>query len=82
MHRFYDQPGPSWLGWLLMTVTMVLFWGGLISVVVVLVRRFARQAPPSTGPRSDSAEEVLAGRFARGEIDEDEYRKRRDALRE
>jgi putative membrane protein len=28
------------------------------------------------------AEEVLAQRFARGEIDEDEYRHRRDALRE
>jgi putative membrane protein len=41
--------------------------------VVVLVR-------PAEG-RTDSPERILADRFARGEIDEDEYQRRRHALR-
>jgi uncharacterized membrane protein len=33
------------------------------------------------GLQRQGAEDVLAERFARGEIDEDEFRRRRDALR-
>jgi putative membrane protein len=44
---------------------------------VILVRHFT-QINPTRGP---AAEDVLAERFARGEIDEDEFRRRREALR-
>ena len=55
----------------------------LVSVVVWLV---TQRGPPAASvvaqqPRG-SAADVLADRFARGEIDEAEYRRRRDALRE
>lgn len=40
------------------------------------------QAPPSpAGPPLTDAHRILDERFARGEIDEDEYRRRRDVLR-
>ena len=74
--------GDGWgLGaWVAMSVTMVAFWGGLAAVIVVAVRSRhteRHEAPPDHGGRAD---EVLAERFARGEIDEDEYTKRRELL--
>jgi putative membrane protein len=54
----------------------------IVVAVVALVRHFAARPAQSVTPTaSSSAEELLAQRFARGEIDEDEYRRRRDALR-
>ncbi|MCW2537724.1 MAG: hypothetical protein JWQ26_3423 [Modestobacter sp.] len=67
-------------GWGAMALSMVLFWGLLILGGVVLVRALNR---PSGGPDHASGptpEEVLAHRFARGEIDQEEYRQRLAAL--
>jgi putative membrane protein len=70
----------SW-GYVLMTVSMLLFWGLLITGVVLLVRYVAgerRQPPlPAGGPDPRT---VLAERFARGEINEDDYRQRLKVL--
>ena len=70
--------------WLLMSLMMVLFWGGLVALVVWLVRS-VRDEPPKGTDSSPSptqrADEVLAERFARGEIDEDEFTRRRELLR-
>lgn len=63
----------NWAAWLAMTASMVLFWGLVAWVVVTIVRR--------PGDTHRSPEDVLADRFARGDIDDDEYRRRRDALR-
>jgi putative membrane protein len=60
-----------WISW------MVLFWGGLVAAGVYFIRR--RPTWSSAGP---SAEDVLDERYARGEIDEQEYRQRRVVLRE
>jgi len=51
--------------------------------VVALVRYLARGGQPTGTPaaRPPTPQQILAERFARGEIDEDEYRKRMDALR-
>jgi putative membrane protein len=55
----------------------------IVAAVVALVRHYSAPPAQSAMPAApSSAEEVLAQRFARGEIDEDEYRHRRDALRE
>src|SRR6266540_3343106 len=74
----------GWGAWLLMSVMMVLFWGLVIAGIVVLVRYLTSSRQGGT-PASDSgrssAEEILAERFARGEIDEDEYTRRRRLLR-
>jgi putative membrane protein len=66
----------SWGGWLLMTATMLVFWA-LVSWVVVVAIRASR--PPTQ--HTPDPERTLAQRFAAGEIDEDEYRRRLDALR-
>lgn len=69
-----DMGGWGWGGWLAATAMMLIFWGGLAAVVLLALRR------PGDGHTSEP-ERILAERFARGEIDEDEYQRRRRALR-
>ena len=67
-------------GYVFMAVTMLLLWGTVITAVILVARSLARpqyghnpQAgfPPPPVPRA--AEEILAERFARGEIGAEEY---------
>jgi putative membrane protein len=61
-------------GWMwLWMVFMVLFWAALIVFGVWAVRRF-------TDRSSGSARRILEERFARGEIDADEFQRQRDLL--
>jgi len=70
------------VGWIAMAVVMVLFWGGAVAVVVVLLRRSRSDyGLPGFRPSHHEAERILHERFARGEIDETEYLARRAALR-
>lgn len=81
MMYWYDHMS-GW-GYLFMGLTTVAFWGLLIAAVVLLVRGFGsdrREQPPAPRPQS-TPERILAERFARGEIDEDEYRQRLETLR-
>ena len=67
--------------WIVMSLMMVLFWGGLIALVVFLVRANTHQRHPTTkGPPEPDADQLLADRYARGEIDEAEFTRRRDVL--
>jgi putative membrane protein len=68
----YHHDISAWAWWL-MTAGMVLFWGAVAWLVVTL----ARGASANRG----RAEDVLAERFARGELTEDEYRHRRELIR-
>ncbi len=56
---------------------MVLVWLLPILLVVLLVRYFARDREEKRAP---TAREILDARYARGEIDQDEYLKRRANL--
>lgn len=58
---------------------MWLFWIVLIVLVVWAVRGLGNGGA-ATPPRDASARELLDARFARGEIDEAEYRRRRAML--
>ena len=70
--------GMSWGGWLVMLLGMVAFWGLVVWAVVVLFRdTHSEDARPTHHDPLDTLEE----RFARGEIDETEYRARADVLR-
>jgi putative membrane protein len=85
----YDWGGQGWsgqswgiVGWIVMGLVMVLFWGTIITVAVMLLRRSAwHRELPSGGQAQPGAERILDERFARGEIDEPEYTARRTALR-
>jgi putative membrane protein len=73
MMRWWD--GWSWWAWPVMTLGMVAFWVAVAWIVVAAFRR-SQDVSVHGGP-----EEILAERFARGEIDEAEYERRRAALR-
>jgi putative membrane protein len=63
---------------------MLGFWALVAVVAVALLRRPGppdQQPPPDEQPRPD-AEEILAERLARGELDPEEYRQRLQALQE
>ena len=68
--------GNGWGGGLLMLLTMLIFWGGLIWFGVWAVRQF------STGPRNDRPDPktILEERFARGEIGKEELEEGRRLL--
>jgi putative membrane protein len=70
--------GPSAWVYILMALSMIAFWGLIIYGVVWLVRTSSRNDSP--GARGPSPEDLLAERFARGEIDEPEYRQRLETL--
>ena len=66
--------------WLAMGLMMLVFWGGLTVVALAWLRSTRRGHQPerSTG---DKAERLLNERFARGDIDEEEFARRREVLR-
>ena len=85
---YWYGSGMSGWGYALMTISLILFWGAVIFGIVMLVRYVIRSGQPPAEPSSpqppasrQSPEELLAERFARGEIDEDEYRQRLAVLR-
>ncbi|BAD60555.1 MULTISPECIES: SHOCT domain-containing protein [Nocardia] len=80
---FWYGDGMSGWGYGLMTVGMVLFWALVIVGVILTVRYLAQPSAPVGGAPivRPSAEQVLAERFARGEIDADEYHQRLATLR-
>jgi putative membrane protein len=75
MWGWHDHEMSAW-GWWLMTAGMVIFWGIVAWAVVYFVRR--SNAPNHTR----TAESVLAERYAHGEIDEEEFRRRRAIIRD
>jgi putative membrane protein len=80
------------MGLMILGVVLVplLLLGGLIAVIVLAVTQLGsgghaaseRHARGSAGVHEQSAEEILRQRFARGEIDAEEYAERHRVLRE
>lgn len=89
--------GLGWGGWLLWVLFMVALWALVIMAVVWLVRSFTNRGPVTAqramrvhgasapwgegGAGTAPAEQILAERFAHGQIDEHEYRARLGVLR-
>ncbi|MFJ9535888.1 SHOCT domain-containing protein [Streptomyces sp. NPDC101225] len=68
-------------GWFTMSFGTVLLWALLITVGVLLYRSLNGTSRSPQPPTPSSAEQLLAERFARGEIDEEQYRRGLDVLR-
>jgi putative membrane protein len=60
---------------LLFLLGMLAFWGAVVVLIVLAIRYFLRSE------RSGNAQSILEQRFARGEIDQQEYEQRKAALR-
>jgi putative membrane protein len=80
MYGYHDN-GLGAGQWLAMAALMLVFTAVVVGVLVVLLRRPAGSHAGPAAPHDD-AERILAERFARGEIDEAEYVRRRDTLRQ
>lgn len=78
----HDMTGWGYTG---MAVVMVVFWVLVIAGIVALVRYTSGANGPRVmspyPPPGESPEQLLATRFARGEIDEAEYQQRLAVLR-
>jgi putative membrane protein len=77
---FYGNGMGGW-AMVLMTLSNLLFWGLVIAGVVLLVRNLGRggQAAPQTGA-GPTPQQILAERFALGQINEEEYQRRLQIL--
>lgn len=85
MMWWHDGWAWGWADWLGMALTMALFWGLLVFAVVMAVRMWRQ---PTAGPgehRPPAPPEdplrILDERLARGDIDPEDYRARREMLR-
>lgn len=76
---WYGDHMSGW-GWALMTVGTITFWALVIVGIVLLVRYLGHSGQQPTQP-THTPEQLLAERFARGEIDQEEYRDRLATLR-
>ncbi|WP_019926520.1 SHOCT domain-containing protein [Nocardia sp. BMG111209] len=80
MMFWYGHDMSGW-GYGLMTIGMVVFWVLVIGGFAALVRYTAGPVP-GNGPSHSgpTPQQVLADRYARGEIDDEEYVRRLDTL--
>jgi putative membrane protein len=74
--------GFGWGGMLFGGLMMVVFWGGLIALIVFAIRGFTsnsnasgnnRNSSISTNSTTQTPLEILQARYARGEISQHEY---------
>jgi putative membrane protein len=79
MTRWHDGWGAG--AWIAMAFVMLVFWTIVVGAIVAIVRSGHFRDHADSPGRLHDAERILAERFARGEIDADEYRQRSDLLR-
>jgi putative membrane protein len=75
---YWGHDGIGGWGYAVMILNMALFWGLLIGAGI-LIYRAVQGGGGASG--TDSARRLLGERFARGEIDDEEYRRRLETLR-
>ena len=79
MTRWHDGWGPG--AWIAMALVMLVFWTLVAAAIIALVRSDHGRGQDHVVGRADDPERILAERFARGEIDADDFKQRRDLLR-
>ncbi len=78
----YWHWGWGWSHMIFGSLMMILFWGGIVLVIVLAVRWLGGRS--SHGPQPPAVHrtplELLQERYARGEIDKEEYEERKRLL--
>lgn len=66
--------GGMWIGWIVGLVVLI--------VIIWMIASIAGRSPSGSehGSGEDSAQEILDRRYARGEIDDEQYRRMREQL--
>ncbi len=80
MMGWHDGGSFGWVGWLLMSLLMLAFWALVVFGGMALFRNLRRVDRDRPRLGGGDAQRVLDERYARGEIDENEYVHRRDLL--
>ncbi|HUD69829.1 MAG TPA: SHOCT domain-containing protein [Acidimicrobiales bacterium] len=84
-HFLFGGRGLRFIGGPLVLLVLVLLFAGAVALAVVLYSR-GRHPTSATGPSArpwgqvSEASRILDERFARGEIDDEEYRRRKQLL--
>jgi putative membrane protein len=82
MMMYNDSPG--WGGWFALGLMMLALFGLILAITVVAVRSLNQPRENTVQPATNglpNAQRVLDERFARGEIDAEEYRQTRELIR-
>lgn len=86
MMRGFYGPGPDFLGqgnfmWMGIASMIIhlLFWVAVIYLAVKLFKKYSNRLESSKG-QEDTAMSILRARFAKGEIDAEEFRLRKTEL--
>lgn len=81
---YHDHLWGGWHGWFMGPIMMLVFIGFAVALVILLVRLLGGSghghAVQRHGPLGNTALDILKERFARGEIDKDEFEERRKLL--
>lgn len=80
-HDFFPFFGmPYGLGWVFMILFWVLVIAGVIAIVRWLTMGASRQKPDASSPMHKTATDILRERYARGEIEREEFLQRLEDL--
>lgn len=85
MHPFYGavseflEEGHWWVGLLSMAMYLI-FWAVAIIFAVKLFKKYFAEKAAPPGPVEDTALKILRERYARGEIDAEEFQKKKEDL--
>ncbi|MUL47132.1 SHOCT domain-containing protein [Mycobacterium sp. CBMA293] len=80
---FWYNHNMGWWGYAGMGIGMVLFWTLIVVGIIALIRSSTTSTPPDS-PQARyrvAPEQLLAERFARGDIDDTDYKQRMTTLR-
>jgi putative membrane protein len=83
-YGYYNGGGGHWGAWILVIIAMLVFWGALAWIIVTLLRQRGSHSDPRLVPPSGTSPDallILDERLARGEIEEEEYKRRRDLIK-
>ena len=77
--RSWGMMGGFSMGWF-MPLVMIIFWALVIWAIVALIRGLTSSGNSGSSEKADSALEILKKRYARGEIDKQEFEDKKKDL--